>query len=318
MQLLWRLSWHEEYRAPVVQAGALETVFKALELHIQNPTLVCAACGLVCRVRVTAGFRHKVLSVRGIETLVMAMRSQEDRADVQRFGCVALNVVASPPDPPHGHDGAVAMQPLPLAPSSCVEAVETCIAVLEGPVGAVAEVANAAMGAAQGILNLDEHARKTPQRDESSGYSHSLPPLEDSSVSMEAAMPKLVRGVAKVLSVHAEDPAVMRQACQLIDTVAAGRYKLALSKASFVKASDPDFVRSLLTGIVTHRDLDDVAWQLLSTMATLVQFPALKTRLVHGGARTALLQYPKQRTHEMPRWLEGVFQTFQQRVSARE
>jgi len=81
---------------------------------------------------------------------------------------------------------------------------------------------------------------------------------------------------------------------------------------------DPDFVRSLLAGIITHRDLDDVAWQLLSTMATLVQFPALKTRLVHGGARTALLQYPKQRAHEMPRWLEGVFTTFHERVSARE
>ena len=42
VQLLWRLSWHEEYRAPVVNAGALETVFKALELHIHNTTLVCA------------------------------------------------------------------------------------------------------------------------------------------------------------------------------------------------------------------------------------------------------------------------------------
>ena len=49
----------------------------------------------------------EVLAIRGIETLVMAMRSQEDKADVQRFGCVALNVVACPPDPPLSQDSGV-------------------------------------------------------------------------------------------------------------------------------------------------------------------------------------------------------------------
>ena len=33
---------------------------QALELHVRNTPLVCAACGLACRVRVTPGFRHKV------------------------------------------------------------------------------------------------------------------------------------------------------------------------------------------------------------------------------------------------------------------
>merc|ERR1719421_1196135 len=266
VQLLWRLSWHEEYRAPVVQAGALETVFKALEVHVQNPTLVCAACGLVCRVRVTPGFRHKVLAIRGIETLVMAMRSQEDKADVQRFGCVALNVVACPPDPPLSQDSGAATMQLPLAAATILEAIETCISVLEGPVGAVPEVANAAMGAAQGILLLDEHTRKTPPRDEHSGYTDvGLPPRVDSSGTMDLALPKLVRGLGKVLARHAADPAVMRQACQLLDTIAAGRYKSSLNKVSPAKSGDRDFVHSLLSGFITHRDLDDVAWQLLST-----------------------------------------------------
>merc|ERR1719163_1132435 len=170
---------------------------------------------------------------------------------------------------------ALAMQPLPLSPGTCLEAVETCISVLDGPVGAVAEVANAAMGAAQGLLHLDEHTRRTPQRsptgeDDAAGWG--LPPRADSSGTMELAVPRLVRGLAKVLAVHAEDPAVMRQACQLLDTVSAGRYKSSLYKPA-AKAGEPDFARSLLAGIMTHRDLDDVAWQLLSTLGNLVQIP---------------------------------------------
>jgi len=197
-----------------------------------------------------------------------------------------------------------------------MHAIDTCIAVLEGPVGPVAEVAIAAMGAAQGILRLDDYVRK--QRDTTGGDSgHQLPPREDSSQTMEAAMPKLVRGLSKVLAIHVTDPAVMRQACQLIDAMINSRYKVALYKA-MPSRGETDYIHSLLQGISSHRDSDDVAWQLLSTMGTLVQIPNLKTRLVQGGARSKLMSYPTQREKEMPRWLEGVFQTLHERVSARE
>lgn len=311
VQLLWRLSWHEEYRAPVVNAGAIETVFKALELHVRNTPLVCAACGLACRVRVTPGFRHKVLLVRGLETLVMAMRSQEDKADVQRFGCVALNVIASPPDPPLSHEGAPPQQPLPLSVATVVSATETCIAVLEGRVSSVAEVAIAAMGAAQGMLRLDLHP-KQPQYE-----GNGLPPREDSCATMEAAVPKLIRGISKVLLIHASDPAVMRQACQLLDAIGDTRYKSALSKVQ-PQRGEPDYVLSLLEGINMHKDRDDVAWQLLSTLGSLLPMQSLKNRMVANGARQTVMAFPKQRVREMPRWLEDVYQSFQNRISQRD
>jgi hypothetical protein len=134
---------------------------------------------------------------------------------------------------------------------------------------------------------------------------------------MEAAVPKLVRGVAKVLAIHVADPAVMRQACQLLDAIGESRYKGALSKVA-PQRGDADYILSLLQGISIHKDRDDVAWQLLSTMGALVQIPSLKNRLVSGGARQTLMAYPKQREKEMPRWLENVFQNFQTRVTQRD
>jgi hypothetical protein len=134
---------------------------------------------------------------------------------------------------------------------------------------------------------------------------------------MDAALPRLVRAVAKVLGIHVADPAVMRQACQLLDAIGESRYKGALSKVAPGRG-DQDYIYSLLEALKIHKDRDDVAWQLLSTMGALVQVPVLKQRLVECGARPALLRFPKQREKEMPRWLEGVFESFQTRVEKRD
>lgn len=122
---VWTLALQPKHRQAITESGGLELMTKAVAYHSGNAELQAAGCGtlrLLCKGHALAiQNREKFISsLGGAETLIGAMRSLPDIADVQREGCGALFAVAN--NYPKGARAFVDLDGMMV----CVDAIVGC------------------------------------------------------------------------------------------------------------------------------------------------------------------------------------------------